>query len=60
MKIENNNNLSNIMGTMVLDQASRLLDFNQPNIDVQLLDNVVNAMYQGQGAEVSIDDIKSI
>lgn len=39
------------MGTVILDQANRLLDFSQPHIDVQLLDNVVNVMYQGQGAE---------
>lgn len=41
------------MGTLIIDQASRaLLDFNQQHIDVQLLDTVVNAMYNGQGREV--------
>lgn len=37
--------------TLVLKQASRLLDFSQPYIDVQLLDSVVDIMYQGQGVE---------
>lgn len=42
------------MGTLVMEQAAKLLDFSQGQIDVQLLDNVVHAMYNGQGAQVSL------
>uniref|UniRef100_A0A915JMD4 Exportin-1 n=2 Tax=Romanomermis culicivorax TaxID=13658 RepID=A0A915JMD4_ROMCU len=54
MKIPETNNNITIMGTLVMDQANRLLDFNQPNIDVQLLDNVINVMYEGKGTEQKV------
>ncbi|XP_035225153.1 exportin-1-like, partial [Stegodyphus dumicola] len=40
------------MATM-MDQAARLLDFTQ-KLDINLLDNVVNCMYTGEGAQQKI------
>ena len=38
--------------TMLADHAARqLLDFNQ-KLDINLLDNVVNCLYHGEGAQV--------
>lgn len=43
--------------TMLADHAARqLLDFSQ-KLDINLLDNVVNCLYHGEGAQVNkIDD----
>lgn len=39
--------------TMLADHAARqLLDFNQ-KLDINLLDNVVNCLYHGEGAQVT-------
>ena len=40
-----------VMAT-IADQANSLLDFNK-KLDIELLDNVVNCMYRGQGPQVS-------
>ena len=39
--------------TMTVEQASRLLDFNQ-KLDINLLDNVVECMLTGIGQHVRI------
>ncbi len=40
------------MALTVTEQAAKLLDFNQ-KLDINLLDNVVNCMYAGDGQQVS-------
>ncbi|KFD59005.1 hypothetical protein M514_00168 [Trichuris suis] len=39
------------MGPVAVDEAAKLLDFSQQQIDVQLLDSVVDAMYTGIGQQ---------
>uniref|UniRef100_A0A5S6QV72 Importin N-terminal domain-containing protein n=1 Tax=Trichuris muris TaxID=70415 RepID=A0A5S6QV72_TRIMR len=39
------------MGPVAVEQAAKLLDFSQQQIDVQLLDSVVDAMYAGIGQQ---------
>lgn len=38
-------------------EASKLLDFNQ-KLDINLLDRVVNSLYQGQGDQVKFINLK--
>ncbi|VDP06326.1 unnamed protein product [Soboliphyme baturini] len=39
------------MGTLITEQASKLLDFSQEQLDVPLLDSVVSTMYHGSGQQ---------